>query len=895
MNSPCRSVNPASVRIRRHGDSLVLATAAERVESALAREACPASSRRETTFHIGLFNEPGIAALLESAGIDPDRVQHDGYALGWSGSEDYVITAHLPRGLVYACGYELPRMLDFHADATPTLPLKPRHVSPRDPIRGFRSWTEGGEGFIARAACELRLNPIWLSTHAILEAEFPDWPELASFVETHAIERARRRLETERMVRLAHDHGLEIYVGGSYQLWHLPDDLYGLLCRTHPELVEGLQWEPGSPWPPALWTDRPRFCFCRPLVRKFFRDIVDEFLRNHPEADGFGIGFGYDGYPFAASCPNCRGFRYADRLREQAELVYDVVVKQHRRKLILWTWAGGPLMSVPGHDAYYGWLPEFTARDAEHIITAAFAVTGDFNAPYPLNPKVGTRSRQDCGLLLTWHDYRGDSAVPASLAPWMERSLPRLREQGAAGFFAMEAWPHLRLDDPVHAAELDAFGRFTWDDSLSAEEVTRDHIARRFSVQAAKELAPLLAQTGEIVDRALFMPSGHRLARHCEPDDHLRRLWDVSVLMDSAPFFLDEEARRRLDRQDDPVAFLAHELRWLSDEPAVAATLRWRDESVDRSDRLLAAVEEAGNRYPEDRETLAPLALRCRWLTHYCRLFRGYTRAILHLKKGTPGHGSAIHAGVLEMREALQNLPGAKGMAEAGVHPFWNPDGPWHLVHPTNFFASLDAAATLLDAPGDHRIALVGDPTGRDYLESLFLRYDDRPRIDATCLRASHLVLGSDGIRQAATDPGPLLAAVRSGTTLLLHHASPDTTVPLTWLPGRVQLFAANLTSVTVRVRGDLLADGGDELRPEPVSVRGKAPASPSIPAFVEATAPWRTDTSPGVLHSCRYGHGRIILNLVPANRALFLRCLSVTRDPATDPSRRGGGGIRPA
>jgi hypothetical protein len=49
-------------------------------------------------------------------------------------------------------------------------------------------------------------------------------------------------------------------------------------------------------------------------------------------------------------------------MRSQAQVLYDVAVNKHKKKLGCWTWAGGPLLAIPGYEAYYDRLPEFVAR-----------------------------------------------------------------------------------------------------------------------------------------------------------------------------------------------------------------------------------------------------------------------------------------------------------------------------------------------------------------------------------------------------------------------------------------------------------------------------------------------------------------------------------------------------
>ncbi len=128
-------------------------------------------------------------------------------------------------------------------------------------------------------------------------------------------------------------------------------------------------------------------------------------------------------------------------------------------------------------------------------------------------------------------------------------------------------------------------------------------------------------------------------------------------------------------------------------------------------------------------------------------------------------------------------------------------------------------------------------------------------------------------------DPAPLLEHVASGATLLLHPISPDTEIPVAWLPGDVRLFPANMPEAVVKDVGHPLAAGESTIRAEPMSNRGKPQPTPNIRLHGEATAPWRTVTSPGVLFTCPHGDGHIIINCVPDNRALFLRCLLFGQD----------------
>jgi len=899
-----------------------------------------AAGGAEWTVLIGTLDQHEVADAVESAGL-PTDVEHDGYAFGWSNGS-LVVYANLARGLVYAVAWELPR----RATLAPHEVLLPRETvvtSPTDRIRAFRYWTTGGEDFVPHAALRFRLNRIWIASHPLLESSYEHAPALAGFAERHAAEREELRRDTERAIDLAHRYGLEIYVGGSYQLWHLPDDLYADLVAAHPDLLEGLHYEPSSPWPPAPWMDRPTLCICNPLVRKLYAGVVDEFLSIHPDADGYGSGFGYDGYPFAASCPKCREWSYHDRMRSQADLLYDVAVARHGRKLAFWTWAGGPLLAIPGYDYYYGWLADYVQRDPDNIMPAIFAVNGDFNPVYPLNPHVGSRGPNDCALLLTWHDYRGDSVVPAWLATWMADSLPRLREQGAAGFFAMEAWPDRRITDPVHRAELAFFGMLTWDGSRTAQDVARQYCAELLAgapENASRRLADALVQSGDIVDRALFDPDGIRLARHCEIDEDMRMLWDVSVLMDSGPFFLDEEAKARVAAHPDGIMTgMEEELAHLTSPESIRATLALRDRAVAEAEGVLATVralvDEAHEQRPGDEgippswvATLARIEERCRWLVDYTALLRGYTRALLTLKRLRAGAhhdtggtlaapnrdasdvladeivdpAGTLRAAAEEMAAAFARLPDAATIADRGVFPYWSSNGPWHLPQADELFSSVRTVADIVErlgrgasntsssgppSPGAavaRSIAVLGDPWAADYLESLFVPFTrvvdvaglvaDRSDAGAGGAR-DVMILGSDGVRVAARDPEPILQRVRDGALLLVHLATPDAPLTLDWLPGGLGLYLFSADSVVVADPLHPITAGLREVRSKPVPIRGKERPPQAIRAYAGAAAPWHPLTYPAVLLECELGKGRIIANLVPENRGLFLRCVA--------------------
>jgi hypothetical protein len=404
-------------------------------------------------------------------------------------------------------------------------------------------------------------------------------------------------------------------------------------------------------------------------------------------------------------------------------------------------------------------------------------------------------------------------------------------------------------------------------------------------------------------------------------------LWDVSVLMDSGPFFLDEEAKARVANHPEGImAGMEVELEHITSPESIRDTLALRDRAVAEAEDVLAVIRKlmTESREPGKQNgtepraedsgapwapTLTRIEERCRWLCDYTSLLRGYTRALLTLKRlqregfgGLPPEDAravgadsgsisideivapavAIRSAADEIEVSFSRLPDAGTIADRGVYPFWSENGPWHLPGAAGLIGSLRSTAqiveTLTAAEGTtdvgRGITVLGDPWAGDYFESLFLPFT-RAESPAELAEGRIMVLGPEGVRRASADAGRILDSVRGGATLVVHLAAAGAPLTVGWLPGGFGLYLFSTDEVVVADTAHPITAGLHRVRSQPVPIRGKERPPQAIRAYAGGAAPWHPLTYPAVLLECELGAGRIIANLVPENRELFLRCVA--------------------
>ncbi len=845
----------------------------------------------------GCLDQPAFASRIQALDL-PTTIHPDGYILALKEGILYIY-GRQARGAVYGCGYELPRRVRFSGDdvSFDLGEFDLIHQQPGDRLRAWCNWKVDHD-FIHAAAARYRLNTIWMDASVTSEVLLSGDSALRPFIEPHASTIQRLRLETDKALAISKSYGLEAFIGGLNGIFVVPPYLYQGLIQTHPEML-ARGFRGGSPYPPYEWQDRPVFCPSHPNTIQFYKDVVDEFLSAHPAADGICMGVGYDGYPLGCGCERCQDYAYYDRFRDQVSWVYEVAVQKHHKKLWLWTWVCGTNSVLPGYEHYYGWVKDFAEANPESVYISSFATEADFLITHRPNPVIGSRGPNDMGMVLLWPEYRGDSVVPAWLLNWMELNLPRLRSQGACGFAGTDTISSRRDQDLIQAAENFALSEMMWDHNLSAEEAALEYCTRTFGAQAAPIVASALLKSGSAIAKTLFLPDGIRFSGHSHIENDLRLMWDIYTLYDSAPSFLDEPTRARILKAGPPyqpkVEAASPGLKLTRKN--IAAVMAGKDEAVAEAAWIVAQIELARSFLkPEHYEELST---RCQWLLGYARLFRGLAQAFFHLRRGGPADGAQVRLGAQEMAAAMTTLPQSGPPLPYNILATFG-DYPWMITPPQELIHALLAAADLLEQGLQERpIGVVDCEEAAAALDSLYLPYRRLSFSDdaATDLENMQLLVigpaamqklgkatGSSSDPVARPYPTALHNFVQAGGKVLLYNPTENwQALPSSWLPGKVESWVCNHTSVTVTQPAHPVTAGYTTLKTEPIArfqatsaaVAEASRFSPFIKSFLTASHDWQTLTYPAVLAEASWDAGRIFIDLLPENRTILIRILA--------------------
>jgi len=836
---------------------------------------------RQNTFQIliGTLDQPVIREQVQEHRL-PASIRHDGYILALRG-DTLVIYSQVPRGVVYACGYELPKHLVVHGPEL-DIDIETLVEEPDDEMRGWCSWAQD-YGFLAHAATQYRSNMAWMEAQVAGEVLFPAYPALKPYIQPQEAEIRQRRATTEAGIAMARSFGLETFIGGLSSIWTLPPYLMEGLIYQYPEVI-ATSYQGGSEWPPYEWQDRPQICPSNPLTKQFYADLVDEFLTVHHEADGIALGIGYDGYPLGCGCEQCKNYTYYNRFHDQVKLVYDIAVTRHHKKLWFWSWVVGCNSVIPGYEHYYGWLKEFAEANPESVFISSFATEADFLITHRVNPVIGTRGPHDMGMVLIWPEYRGDGVVPAWLLDWMEKNLPVLRAQGARGFIGVDTRPLNRERDLIQAAEIYALGEMTWDHNKTAEQVALEYCREKFGAAAAPTVAAALRKSSEVIAKTLFLPSGIRFSGHSHIENDLRVFWDIYTLYDSAPSFLNEEQRKQIIQAGPPYApKVQAALPGLAfTDENIAAIIRDKDEAVTGAGWMITQAELA--RPDLDLGIYEQLHTRFEWLLNYARLFRGLARAFFHLRMGRRTDAEKIIAGAEEMAAALAMLP------QTGLPLPYDIDAqfggyPWMITPPQELVNALRAVGELI-AYGitEQPVGVIGSEEACGALDSIYLPYDRLLDFGGDLPHYRVIVVGPAAMQDLQKHSVIVANYGQKGGKLLFYNPTENwEALPTDWLPGKVQTWVCNHPSVRVTQPEHPIVQGYQQLKSEPITrfaatsagVHEAARYSPFIKSFVAVSNDWKTLTFPPVLAEATWGKGRIVIDLIPENRTILLRALA--------------------
>jgi hypothetical protein len=827
---------------------------------------------------LGTLDQPELKMLLVDKHL-PLTVRLDGYVLALR-ENCLVIYGNHPRSIIYACGYELTKILTFKDDDI-LIDLDLLVSEPDDRLRAWCTWQQDLD-FFPNAATQYRLNMVWMDASVTCEVLLPGYPEFQPYLRPHEDQILEKRRQTEKAVALSKSFGLETYIGGLNGFFVIPPYLYQGIIHHHPEMLAS-GYKGGSQWAPYEWQDRPVLCPSEPETRHFYQAIVDEFLTSHPETDGVCMGVGYDGYPLGCGCDRCQDYEYYDRFRDQVMWVFDIAVKKHHKKLWLWTWVVGCNSVIPGYDHYYGWVKEFSEANPTSVVISSFATEADFLMTHRPNPVIGSRGPNDMGMVLLWPEYRGDGAVPAWILDWMEKNLPLLRAQGAQGFAATDTCASIRKKDHIQGAEMYALAEMMWDHSVTAQQAALEYCARQFGAEAAHYLVPALRQSGSVIAKTLFLPGGVRFSGHSHIENDLRVMWEIYTLYDSAPSFLNAQQRQQIISSGPPYA---HKVEALLPElqptnEAICRIIIGKDQAVEEASWILNQIELA--RPHLTAEHYDEMKTRCLWLYGYARLFRGLATAFFHLRRGLPEDGKNVKEGTGEMSAAMSLLPQSGPPLPYDILAQFG-DYPWMITPPFELINALESAGHLLEL-GVHSqpIGIFSSEEAIGALDTLFLPYT-RISLDDDPYQFKVIVVGTAAMKLLDDQGEKLAAFIQSGGRLLLYNPGENwEALPTRWLPGNVQCWVCNHPKVTVTQPKHPVTAGYLDLKSEPISrfqatsagVTEARRFSPFIKSFIVSTNQWKMLTHPGVLAETRWGDGIVFINLIPENRTILLRTLA--------------------
>ncbi len=833
-------------------------------------------------FIIGTLSQPEILLLITQHQL-PSSVRYDGYVIT-TFENTCMVYAHEPRGVVYACSYEIPRHTTIDSSEI-VIDLDLLVEEPDDRLRAWCTWRQDSE-FISVAVKRHRLNLVWLDGSVTSEVSLAKYPEYQPFIEAHVDSITRLQQQTNIAVDLAFSYGLETFIGGLNGIFTVPDYIYQGIIQEKPiMLAKGFYG--GSEWAPYEWQDRPNFCPSQPATKMFYQDVVDEFITNHPGVDGICVGVGYDGYPLGCGCELCEDYDYYHRFQDQVMWVYEVV-KRHHKKIWFWTWVCGCNSVIPGYDHYFGWVKDWAEANPDDVIISSFATEADFLITHKPNPVIGSRGPNDTGLVLLWPEYRGDGVVPAWLLEWMEKNLPILRQQGASGFVATDTVSSQREKDNLQGVEMYALSQMMWDNSITAAQAGLAYCQECFGASAASRIAGALLKTGEVVAKTLFLPSGVRFSGHSHIENDLRIMWDIYTLYDSAPSFLDQSQKDQITSSGPPYGpKVEAALKGLSlTNENISHILKGKDEAVQIAERIIDQVVAAeADLSPEHFEELFT---RCQWLKGYAELFRGLARAFFYLKRGNPKDGVQVRRGADEMDEAMSSLP-----QDDLPLPF-NIDAqfggyPWMVTPPGELINALRVAGDLINwGIQNSPIGILGSEETVAALDSLYLPYT-RLSKDSDFARVKVLVIGQAAMKDLDADGERMTEYIRKGGKVLLFNPSENwEAMPVRWLPGKVESWVCNHIDVTVTQLTHPVTLGYNKIRSEPISrfqatsaaVRDADRFSPFIKSFITVSNHWRSLTYPTVLAETDWDEGKLMINLLPENRTILLRSIAFLCKP---------------
>ncbi len=813
-------------------------------------------------------------ALVEScAGIasrsDSGEFVHDGYDISSVGDSGLLVRSALLRGIVFGVG-ELLRNSRVREGILEFTGAPGR----RDPEFGFRNWVyydiasraeKVASEVVPALALDYRFSSVSYCTfdkgvvgpEATLANTFPGFSR--PFKE-HEQQIQARRDRCQLFIDAAKSYGLDVYAG--WAPLDFPGYVHDFIAREFPGLL-ARAYGGSSDWPPYEWQERPKYCPSVPFLWEIWEDALHEFLQVHPQLDGLVMSF-YDGNQIGCGCAKCKDYAYSDRYIDIVKRV-NRVAQCYNKKLLLYDWLPGALSANPGYEVFWKNLREY-AEDYPNLIVSCFETAGDFFPPHGPHPRVGDYPKHVPSFQL-WPEYRGWGRVPDWMVNHLSRRVKYFRDKGAYGFAAIEG----RLDDRMNAVNFDALGKLMWDSEADPVEIGHFYCERVFG-EGTAPLADVLEQSFEAKCKYLYV-NGIKFNAHSNIEYDLRTFEEVYVRYDSAPFYPDREERLSITSQN------------------IRRILEEKDDAVAISERMLEDFSSIEERLSDSDSEM--LRRHLQWNLEYAKLFRGFTRCFFNLKLFADQLASAavadksvadeVLSGAMEMGLQYALLPGSP---QYGDYVYYDEGFPWSCPDLSSLIDQLKTAASILrklESVSD--ITVLGQGESADALRQLFIPFTSTYDISEAVRSAKVLVIdrGVTGLASAHMDL--LLEYVAKGGGLFFHN--PDIrNLDAAALPGKVSFNVCQYSSVKVIEPGHPLVGSRLDLGPEPIFYFGSTSAyltatefNPGIRSYAAADNTYRTITYPGVLFEREIESGRILFDMIPENRELYIRGIDYLMD----------------
>lgn len=324
-----------------------------------------------------------------------------------------------------------------------------------------------------------------------------------------------------------------------------------------------------------------------------------------------------------------------ERIHKIAMLIYDVVVKEHHKKLILRNF-----FYEPKEMEYFA---EALPQLPDDIIVMSKDVVHDFDPWYPFDPlhgKVGKKMQimeADLSVEKAWN-AQGLYAQPE----YIKKDVERARDKGLAGVVGRVQvfWPHPFED--THEVNFYAFSRFMQDPTLSVDTVMLDWAKKRYGAQAAPDIASALKRTEFIQHHGRWF-LGFWLTKALGAE------WG-----DYPYYFGHILLRSRYKWTHDPADLALQEGLYSPDQALFNRLVAEKDQVIEQIHAGMADVEKAGLHMTPDQ--LKPYQDGFRYLLDAAECEKQWTRAFFAMRMWMAKPSPETAAVVNDALTKLENL-----------------------------------------------------------------------------------------------------------------------------------------------------------------------------------------------------------------------------------------------